>query len=139
MSKMVLYSGFSLLLAFHILAVAKSNCIWQAQAVLHNQASSLLPDVVKSQGFGLSVTCVGFAALMLEVRPTSNTRADLVDDPLMRVLTFNVVQCHIVSSMRHFGCKLVPASCQLRVCTVVSMLTAAWPAVLSGDKSPWRG
>ena len=76
---MVLYCGFSLVLAFVISAVAKSDYIKHTQAVLkqsvNNQVSSLLPDIVMSQGLGLLMTLLGFSALMLEVQQTTKTRA----------------------------------------------------------------
>ena len=77
---MVLYCGSALFVAFVILTVAKSDCVWQTQAEFHDLASSLLPDILLSQGLGLFVTLIGFTALMLEVQPTSKTYADFIDD-----------------------------------------------------------
>ena len=75
LSKMVLCCGSALFLAFIISAVAKSDCVWQTQAVLYNQVFSVLPDIVMSQGLGLLVTLLGCSALLLEVRPTTRTCA----------------------------------------------------------------
>ena len=83
LSKLVIYCGSSLFLAFIILAVATSDCFRQSQAVLQNQASSLLPDIIVSQGISLSVTLIGCVALVLEVRPTFKTHAILIADPFL--------------------------------------------------------
>ena len=60
-------------MAFVISVVAKADCVWQGQAVFKDQVSSVLPDIVMSQGLGLLVTLLGGSALLLEVWPTTKT------------------------------------------------------------------
>ena len=75
---MVLYCGSAFFLAFVILVVAKSHCVWQLQAVIHDQVPSLLLDIVLSQGFRLPVTVIGSSALVMEVQQTAETCAALM-------------------------------------------------------------
>lgn len=139
---MVLYCGSALFLAFVILAVAKSHYLWQFQIMLHDQVPSVLLDVVPSQGFSLPVTLIGSSALILEVQQTAGTCADLKTrfccDPgsnMLVITHFFQVEAQAWTTL----VEACAASCQLHVCTAVSVLTAAWSAVLSGDNSPWRG